>query len=95
LVELAGSTKTASLTLRPERVTKLLSNGTRSRRYEPGPALGEVGRPVSEPAYLVAMVAAKLDRLEDSFVTRSGRKVKLAVFVEPGKLDQCRVRDAA
>ena len=45
--------------------------------------------PFPKPAYLFAMVAAKLDRLENNFVTRSGRKVKLAVFVEPGKLDQC------
>ncbi len=46
--------------------------------------------PFAKPAYLFAMVAAKLDRLENDFVTRSGRSVKLAVFVEPGKLDQCR-----
>ncbi len=46
--------------------------------------------PFPKPAYLFAMVAAKLDRLDNDFVTRSGRKVKLAVFVEPGKLDQCR-----
>ncbi|HWH49136.1 MAG TPA: aminopeptidase N [Burkholderiales bacterium] len=45
--------------------------------------------PFPKPAYLFAMVAARLDRLEDTFVTRSGRTVKLFVFVEPGKLDQC------
>jgi aminopeptidase N len=45
--------------------------------------------PFPKPSYLFAMVAAKLERLEDNFVTRSGRAVKLAVFVEPGKLDQC------
>lgn len=46
--------------------------------------------PFPKPAYLFAMVAAKLDRLEDDFVTASGRAVKLLVFVEPGKLDQSR-----
>jgi aminopeptidase N len=51
--------------------------------------------PFPKPSYLFAMVAARLDRLEDSFVTRSGRKVKLFVFVEPGKLDQCRFAMAA
>ncbi|MBI3530366.1 MAG: aminopeptidase N [Betaproteobacteria bacterium] len=69
----------------------LLSNGNQvAQGDEPG------GRhwakwedPFPKPAYLFAMVAAKLDRLENNFVTRSGRKVKLAVFVEPGKLDQC------
>ncbi|MBI4986709.1 MAG: aminopeptidase N [Rhodocyclales bacterium] len=45
--------------------------------------------PFAKPAYLFALVAAKLDVLEDAFVTRSGRRVRLAVYVEPGKLDQC------
>ena len=45
--------------------------------------------PFPKPSYLFAMVAARLDRREDDFVTRSGRTVKLCVFVEPGKLDQC------
>ena len=69
----------------------LLSNGNQiAAGDEPG------GRhwakwedPFPKPAYLFAMVAAKLERLENDFVTHSGRKVKLAVFVEPGKLDQC------
>src|SRR6266404_2727631 len=51
--------------------------------------------PFPKPSYLFAMVAARLDRLEDSFVTKSGRKVKLLVFVEPGKLDQCKFAMAA
>jgi aminopeptidase N len=34
------------------------------------------------------MVAAKLDVLEDHFVTRSGKRALLQVYVEPGKLDQ-------
>ena len=45
--------------------------------------------PFAKPAYLFALVAAKLDMLEDVFTTASGRKVRLAVYVEPGKLDQC------
>jgi len=45
--------------------------------------------PFPKPCYLFAMVAAKLDRLDDSFVTRSGRTVQLAIYSEPGKLDQC------
>jgi aminopeptidase N len=27
--------------------------------------------------------------LRDSFTTASGRSVQLAIYVEPGKLDQC------
>ena len=45
--------------------------------------------PFKKPAYLFALVAAKLDVLEDKFVTASGRQVRCAVYVEPGKLDQC------
>jgi len=45
--------------------------------------------PFPKPCYLFAMVAAKLDRLDDSFVTRSGRRVRLAIHVDPGKVDQC------
>jgi len=45
--------------------------------------------PFPKPSYLFAMVAAKLDKQEDSFVTRSGRNVRLQIYVEPGKLDQC------
>ena len=43
----------------------------------------------ARPAYLFALVAARLDVLEDTYVTASGRTVRLAVYVEPGKLDQC------
>src|SRR5262245_34711599 len=45
--------------------------------------------PFPKPCYLFAMVAARLDRLDDEFVTRSGRRVRLAIYVDPGKLDQC------
>ena len=44
--------------------------------------------PFPKPCYLFAMVAAKLDVLEDHFVTKSGRKALIQVYVEPGKLDQ-------
>ncbi len=45
--------------------------------------------PFRKPAYLFAVVAGKLDVLRDSFRTASGRDVQLAIYVEPGKLDQC------
>jgi len=44
--------------------------------------------PFPKPSYLFALVAANLELLEDSFVTRSGKKARLGVYVEPGKLDQ-------
>jgi aminopeptidase N len=74
-----------------ERFPQLLSNGN---LVEAGDATD--GRhwarwedPYAKPCYLFALVAAKLDVLEDRFATRSGRTVRLAVYVEPGKLDQC------
>lgn len=43
--------------------------------------------PVPKACYLYAVVAGNLDRRRDGFVTRSGRKVELNVFVEAGKGD--------
>ena len=45
--------------------------------------------PFRKPAYLFAIVAGKLDVLRDTFSTASGRTVHLAIYVEPGKLEQC------
>lgn len=45
--------------------------------------------PFAKPAYLFALVAGKLDSLRDSFVTRSGREVELAIYVEPHNLHKC------
>jgi aminopeptidase N len=42
--------------------------------------------PFPKPCYLFALVAGDFDLLEDSFTTRSGRKVKLQVFVDKGNL---------
>jgi aminopeptidase N len=74
-----------------ERFPQLLSNGNLVATGD-----GADGRhwarwedPYAKPCYLFALVAAKLDVLEDRYVTQSGRAVRLAVYVEPGKLDQC------
>ena len=76
-----------------ERFPQLLSNGN---LVAAGISEHDASRhwtrwedPFAKPAYLFAVVAARLDVLEDRFVTRSGRSVRLAVYVEPGKLDQC------
>src|SRR5689334_4023610 len=45
--------------------------------------------PWPKPSYLFAMVGGKLGHIEDSFVTASGRKVGLRIYVEPGKEDRC------
>jgi len=44
--------------------------------------------PFPKPAYLFALVAGDFDCLEDHYVTKSGRDVKLALFVDKGNLDK-------
>ena len=65
----------------------LLSNGNPGETGEAGD-----GRhwavwhdPHPKPSYLFALVAGDLGALRDRFVTRSGRPVDLAIFVEHGK----------
>ena len=41
--------------------------------------------PFPKPSYLFALVAGDLGQVADSFVTLSGRKVELGIYVEPGK----------
>lgn len=45
--------------------------------------------PFKKPAYLFALVAGDLAHIEDHFVTASGRRVTLKIFVEPKDLDKC------
>jgi len=44
--------------------------------------------PFKKPAYLFALVAGDLDCLDDEYTTKSGRKIKLQLFVEKGNLDK-------
>jgi aminopeptidase N len=45
--------------------------------------------PFPKPSYLFALVGGDLACVSDSFITRSGRKVALGIYVEPGKEDRC------
>ncbi len=69
----------------------LLSNGNLIESGDAGPgrhyALWE--DPFPKPSYLFALVAGKLAMVQDSFHTRSQRKVDLRIYVEPGKEDRC------
>ena len=58
---------------------KDLSNGRHWVKWED---------PSLKPSYLFALVAGELDLLQDQFITRSGRKVDLRLYVEKGNLDQ-------
>ncbi len=82
---------TCSIEANRERFPQLLSNGNRVDTGDAGDGKhwAKWEDPFAKPAYLFALVAAKLDVLEDLFTTASGRQVRCAVYVEPGKLDQC------
>jgi aminopeptidase N len=45
--------------------------------------------PHPKPAYLFALVAGDLIEVEDSFTTKSGRRVKLGIWVRRGDEDKC------
>jgi len=64
----------------PARFPVLLSNGN---RVASGEGWASFEDPFPKPSYLFALVAAKLEVLEE---THKGKK--LAIYVEPGKLDQ-------
>jgi len=70
----------------------LLSNGN---PVEAGPIAGTSRHyavwhdPFPKPSYLFALVGGKLAAVEDRFVTMSGRAVKLAIHVEPGREARC------
>ncbi|MDH5578503.1 MAG: aminopeptidase N [Betaproteobacteria bacterium] len=68
----------------------LLSNGNRiGGGDEPGARhWAKFDDPFLKPSYLFALVAANLEERKDEFVTRSGKRAELSVYVEPGKLDQ-------
>ncbi len=83
---------TVTLHADKERFPRLLANGNLAAS---GDESADATRhwakwedPFPKPSYLFAMVAARLDVLEDTFTTRSRRKALLQVYVEPGKLDQ-------
>src|SRR5580658_312722 len=65
---------------------RLLSNGNLLEAGElPGGRHFAVWNdPFPKPCYLFALVAGQLDVLEDAFVTMSGRKVALRIFVDTG-----------
>ncbi|MCI0505094.1 MAG: aminopeptidase N [Gammaproteobacteria bacterium] len=45
--------------------------------------------PFPKPTYLFALVAGNLERIEDTFTTRSGREVALHIYVQSHNIDKC------
>jgi len=69
-----------------EQYPVLLSNGNALERgrLASGRHYALWHDPFPKPSYLFALVAGDLGSIQDSFVTMSGRKVELAIFVEHG-----------
>lgn len=68
----------------------LLSNGNllSTGKAEKGKHWAKWEDPFKKPAYLFALVAGNLEFVEDFFVTQSGRRVTLRIFVEKGNNDK-------
>ena len=75
----------------PLRFPVLLSNGNRAdeKDLEDGRRLVRWEDPFPKPSYLFALIAGDLAAVTDSFTTASGRRVDLAIYVEPQNLDKC------
>ncbi len=69
----------------------LLSNGNRieTKVLDDGRHLARWEDPFPKPSYLFALVAADLRCRSADFTTRSGRAVKLEIWVEPDNVDAC------
>ncbi|HEY6820846.1 MAG TPA: aminopeptidase N [Burkholderiales bacterium] len=67
----------------------LLSNGNLvASGAEGGKGWARFEDPYPKPSYLFALVAAELEVLRDTFISKSGKQKRLFLYVEPGKLDQ-------
>jgi len=68
----------------------LLSNGNQvASGDEPGGRhWARFEDPFPKPSYLFALVAADLEVMQDEVISKSQRRKRLCIYVEPGKLDQ-------
>ena len=68
--------------------THLLSNGNQIDKGETpdGRHFSKWQDPFKKPSYLFALVAGDFDVLNDTYTTKSGRKIDLALFVDKGNL---------
>ena len=86
------ATFTTRIEADPETTPVLLGNGNlvETGKLDRGRRHYAVWRdPHPKPAYLFALVGGNLGSIASTFKTMSGRKVDLAIYVEPGKEDRC------
>ena len=82
---------TTTLTADKSRYPVLLSNGNKIAQGDLPDNRHWVTwqDPFNKPCYLFALVAGQLDCLEDHFITQSGRRISLQIWVEAHNLDKC------
>ena len=75
----------------PRRYPVMLSNGNDVERgdLDDGRRYVVWEDPYPKPSYLFALVAGRLECVEDVFTTRSGRPVTLRIYVQPHNIDRC------
>lgn len=74
-----------------KRYPKLLSNGNciSTKKISAGKHTVTWKDPFKKPCYLFALVAGDFDVVEDYFVSQSGRRITLRIFVEKGNQGKC------
>ena len=82
---------TTTLVADRERYPVLLSNGNLMQTGDAGDGRhwARWQDPFPKPAYLFALVAGDLARIEDTFTTLSGRHVDLHLYVQHHNVDKC------
>ncbi|HEC18070.1 MAG TPA: aminopeptidase N [Gammaproteobacteria bacterium] len=82
---------TTTLTADKQKYPVLLSNGNllATGELDDGRHWATWQDPFPKPAYLFALVAGDLARIEDSFTTMSGRRVDLHLYVQHHNTDKC------
>ncbi|MFZ2030182.1 MAG: aminopeptidase N [Vitreimonas sp.] len=75
-----------------EKYPTLLSNGnlTESGEMEGGRHFAIWVDPHPKPSYLFALCAGRYESIHDNFTTKSGRKVALGIYVDPGDSERAR-----
>ena len=83
---------TVTLIADRSRYPVLLSNGNRVAAGDlpGGRHFARWHDPFPKPTYLFALVAGDIAALADTYTTRSGRRVELAIYSTPANLDRCR-----
>ncbi len=83
---------TTRITADRKKYPVLLSNGNLADTGElpDGRHFAVWSDPFPKPCYLYALVAGNLGLLRDDFIARSGRKIDLRIYCDPGNESKCR-----